>query len=123
MVLDCPTFTLYYLNMGSNERRSTGFKRFQMTLTITPNTTFLRSTNLLSAETDGDIVMMDPLAGTYYGIGGVGPYVWELLEQPRTMQSLMDGVAEAFDVDEAVLKSDLSRFLEELMRHKLIDIC
>ena len=39
----------------------------------------------LTAEVDEELVMLDPREGRYFGADRIGRRIWELLEQPRTV--------------------------------------
>ena len=51
---------------------------------IQGTTVVVRDPDMIAAEMDGDLVMMSIERGEYFGVGGVGPRLWELLEAPWT---------------------------------------
>ena len=53
---------------------------------------YARNPDLLAVDMDGDLVMMSIEHGNYYGVGGIGPHVWQLLETPRTTAELIDDI-------------------------------
>ena len=83
---------------------------------------FQRNPDLVATEMDGDIVMMSIERGEYYGIDGVGPRVWELLESPVTTADIVKTVCEEFEVDETTCRADMERFLGELQDYKLVGV-
>lgn len=81
---------------------------------------FVRNPDLVSTDMDGDTVMMSVERGNYYGIGGVGSRIWELLENPISIDDIVRRICFEFEVDEEVCHDDVSRFVEELMANELV---
>ena len=71
---------------------------------------------------DGDLVMMSIERGNYYGVGGIGPYVWQLLETPRTTAELIDDICQEFEVDQITALADVESFLADLVGHGLVTV-
>lgn len=84
-------------------------------------TQFERNSNLIVAEMDGDLVMMDVEQGSYFSINQVGAHVWTQLETPQTVAMLIESVQQAFETEDAsVVQADVTRFLADLATHQLI---
>ena len=87
---------------------------------LTLNTSLTRDPDLVCAEMDGDLVMMSIENGEYYGIGGVGTRIWELLDQPTTIQQLVETIKTEFDIEEDRCRDDVLSFSEKLFELGLI---
>ena len=87
---------------------------------LTLNTCLTRDPDLVCAEMDGDLVMMSIENGEYYGIGGVGTRIWELLDQPTTIQQLVETIKSEFDIEEDQCRDDVLSFSEKLFELGLI---
>ena len=87
---------------------------------LTLNTCLTRDPDLVCAEMDGDLVMMSIENGEYYGIGGVGTRIWELLDQPTTIQQLVETIKSEFDIVEDQCRDDVLSFSEKLFELGLI---
>ena len=87
---------------------------------LTLNTSLTRDPDLVCAEMDGDLVMMSIENGEYYGIGGVGTRIWELLDQPTTIQQLVETIKTEFDIEEDRCRVDVLSFSEKLFELGLI---
>lgn len=101
-----------------------------MTLTDTTNTlianintsTLLkRNPDMIAANLDGDLVMMNEKLGRYYGISGVGARAWELLETPATIDDLVQTICQEYEIDTATCQQDITRFAQDLMKVNLIE--
>lgn len=84
---------------------------------------FKRNPDLIGATIDDELVMMSIEHGQYYGLGGVGPRVWELIEQPQTMAQLVDTILEEFEVEREVCEKDLTEFLAQMEQLGLVERC
>lgn len=81
---------------------------------------FVRNPDLIAADMDGELVMMSLERGTYFGLGGVGSRVWNLLETPQTQDVLIATICAEFDTDAPTCAADLQPFLDDLLRNDLI---
>ena len=83
---------------------------------------YARNPDLLAVDMDGDLVMMSIERGNYYGVGGIGPHVWQLLETPRTTAELIDDICQEFEVDQTTALADVEHFLADLVEHGLVTV-
>jgi len=81
---------------------------------------FARNPDLISADMDGDLVMMSVEQGTYYGLTGIAPQIWIALEEPKTANELFDALFPQYDVKSETLRRDIDSFLEEMLKNKLL---
>ena len=81
---------------------------------------YVRSSDLVATDMDGETVMMSIERGEYYGISGVGSRVWDLLESPVTLETIVATVCAEFEVEQAACQTDMEGFLAELCEHELI---
>jgi hypothetical protein len=90
--------------------------------TVLGDSRYCRNQNLLSVEMDGDLVMMSIETGNYFGVSGIGPFIWESIETPKTFNDLIDTICAEFEVDSVTAAEDLRAFLEELVGHGMADV-
>src|SRR3712207_8723186 len=60
------------------------------TLFRSDQTPLRRRAEPLTAEVDGETVMFQPEAGSYFALGAVGTRVWELLAEPRSVAQICE---------------------------------
>lgn len=89
---------------------------------ITPETVVAAARDQVSADLEGEAVILNLADGVYYGLDGVGARVWELLREPRTAAQLRDAVTAEFEVDAGTAWRDLSVLLGELAERRLVEI-
>ena len=57
-----------------------------------------RSNKLVSSNMDGETVMMSIENGEYFGLNSVGSRMWELIENPIKVNTLIELLLDEFDV-------------------------
>lgn len=90
--------------------------------TITLDTQVQRNTDIVSADVDGEAVMMSIEQGNYYGANKMGTRIWELLEEPRQVSAICDQLIKDFEVDAETCHSDVLGYLAHLSDHKLVEV-
>jgi hypothetical protein len=76
---------------------------------------------VLASPLGGEVVLLEPEAGTYYSLNEVGAFIWEMIRDPVSVESIAQKVEEAFDVDPAQCRQDVVRLLSELVEHGLAE--
>ena len=79
-----------------------------------------RNPDLFSADMDGELVMMSVARGEYFGLGGVAPRLWTLLEKPCTTAFLRERVLAEFEVDERTCRRDVGEFMAAMLAKGLV---
>ena len=81
-----------------------------------------RNPDLLSVEMDGDLVMMSIESGNYFGVSGIGPFIWDLIENYIKFDELVVAVCGEFEVDRGTAIVDLQSFLAQLSEQGIIEV-
>lgn len=81
---------------------------------LTDNSVLTRSEGWMSAWVGEELVMMSAETGTCISLSETGGRTWELLEEPRTLQSLCSLLTEEYDAPEDAVRSDVLTFLRRL---------
>jgi|APCry1669189534_1035231.scaffolds.fasta_scaffold98199_2 hypothetical protein len=87
---------------------------------LTLATRVTRNPDLIGTEMDGELVMMSIEKGSYYGISGIGPRVWELLETPTTGQVMCDTIRQEYAVTQEQCEQDVMNFLNGMFKNGLL---
>lgn len=80
------------------------------------------SSELISANLDGEVVILGYKSGSYYSLNQVGVFIWELLQEPRMVSDLRDAILAEYDTQPAQCERDLLALLEELASKQLIEL-
>jgi len=89
---------------------------------IRPETMVVQSRDPVAVEVDQAVVMMGLDQGKYYGLEGVGGRIWALIEQPRSVRDVCDALVAEYDVEPGVCLREVTSFLTELAREKLVRV-
>lgn len=87
---------------------------------LDPNCRLRQNPELIAADMDGEKVMMSIADGKYYGINQVGSRIWELLESPASVEEICRKITDEFEVEESQCRSDLNKFLEDLLANDIV---
>ena len=90
--------------------------------TIKDDATIVANTDLLCCELTEGAVILDLNSGVYYGLDGVGTFIWNLIQQPRSISSIVSAVLEEYLVDGERCRQDLNKLLLEMVQLKLIEV-
>lgn len=70
---------------------------------------------------DGEAIIINLANGTYYSMDKGGAFVWELLQQRRSVGEIADALAARYDVSSADARADVQRLMSDLLNERLID--
>jgi len=84
---------------------------------------FARNSEVRWTEMDGDTVVLDTERNAYFGLGGIGSRIWELLAEPITVEEISSSIQAEFDIDPKRCEEDVIHFLNELSTHDIIRRC
>src|SRR4029077_5488291 len=81
---------------------------------IGETTVISRSPSVLTAEVDGEIVMMSIEQGRYFGLDDIGSDIWKRLDTPCSFAELIDRLASDYDADQATIAADVRDLLSRM---------
>jgi hypothetical protein len=87
---------------------------------IADATIISRSPSILSAEVDGEIVMMGVEQGHYFGIDHIGSDIWKRIEPPCSFAALIDGLAADYEADRATIAADVQSLLDRMVEQDVV---
>ena len=79
-----------------------------------------RSEAAMTRDVDGEAVILDIESGRYYGMDGVGAFIWNCLDHVQTRDQLLAAVVAEYDVDPATAQGDLNDLLTDLIDRGLV---
>ncbi len=89
---------------------------------IDKKTILLRNPEILDSEIDGEKVMMSPETGDYFGLKDTANRIWELLEEPREVEQIVQKLTEEYEVEAEQCFRDILPFLEEMLEQHLLKV-
>jgi hypothetical protein len=87
---------------------------------LTTDSILARADDVVVNEVDGEKVMMRIESGAYYGLDSIGGDIWDLLDEPRRVEELLDRLVETYEGDPDAIRRDTLEFLESLAKEGLV---
>ena len=82
--------------------------------------TYRRNQETISGQIDDEIVMVDIEKGSYFSLNPVATRIWELLEQPLTLDGLCDQLLTEYDVSAEECRADVAEHLTQMQTLGLV---
>ena len=79
-------------------------------------------THQVSCDLAGEVVILNLQDGVYYGLNAVGARIWQLLEQPRSVEQIHAALLDEYDIDPDTCIRQVAAILRELVEHGLLDV-
>lgn len=89
---------------------------------IDSSTLVTASENQVSSVLGEEEVILNLENGMYYGLNPVGARVWQLIQEPRSVDDICNVLLDEFDVERQQLYQDVVALLQELKQEQLIQI-
>jgi hypothetical protein len=89
---------------------------------IDADTILSTTPDCLTAEVDGELVLMSVANGRYFGLDGIGTDILGRLSAPIRFADLIADLGLAYDAPATVIETDTRDLLEQLMEQGLIEI-
>jgi hypothetical protein len=80
----------------------------------------VRSEEPLTAVVDSETVMLSPDQGEYFALDAIGTRIWELLEEPRSIDEICVTLCAEYEVDPETCRRDVTALTGELHEAKLV---
>lgn len=78
--------------------------------------------NIVAADMDGETVMMGIETGKYYNLGKMGGVIWALLEQPVSVDAVIEQLLEKYEVTRQQCEEEVIDFLKQIQKEGLVEI-
>jgi hypothetical protein len=91
-------------------------------LSISLNHTISQSKGNVTSDMDGEKVLMSVKNGKYYNLGKLGGVIWDLVETPISVESIIMNLTTEFEVEKKECTEQVIAFLEKLNNEELIQI-
>lgn len=86
------------------------------------STIVVPSPEVLMQELDGEAVLLNLESERYFGLDDVGTRVWQHLLEHGLLRRVCEEMQSEYDVDEATLRADVLRLVEELIGAGIVTV-
>jgi hypothetical protein len=90
--------------------------------TISNRSVVKRSPNHVATDMAGETVVLDMKSGMYYGMDSVASSIWNLIEEPKTLQEIRAAILEEYDIDAESCDRDVQAFVGALESAGLVEV-
>ena len=87
---------------------------------IADATVISRSPSVLTAEVDGEVVMMSIEQGRYFGLDDIGSDIWKRIEPPCSFATLVDRLVADYDAERATIAADVQALLGRMAAEDVV---
>jgi hypothetical protein len=91
-----------------------------LTNTLSLNNTVVQKEGNIVSDMDGSKVMLSIEKGKYYNLGGIGGYIWGLMESPTKVKSIVKHLIDSYEVEHADCQEQVLNFISQLAKEGLI---
>jgi len=89
---------------------------------IVGDSTIAAAEDQVSCDLEGESAILNLSNGVYYGLDPLGARIWELIQEPRTVNEVRDVILTEYEVEPERCESDLVDLLEQLNNQGLIQV-
>jgi hypothetical protein len=89
---------------------------------LTEHSIVRRTTGVLEAEVDDEVVLLNIEKGNCYGLNKVGSRVWHLIAEPCRVADLCARLTAEYDIDAETCRQQVLELLEHLNSEDLITL-
>ncbi len=82
--------------------------------------TYIVSPDCVACDVDAGLAILDLRSNTYFSLDQVGADVWRHLSKPATVDDLAAAIAAEYAITPDQCRDDISRLIEDLSRHGLV---
>jgi hypothetical protein len=90
--------------------------------TLSVSSSVVAAKDQVSSDLGDEVAILHLNAGVYYGLDGVGARIWDLIQQPRTVEEVRDVLIREYEVEPDRCESDLITLLQRLADEGLIEV-
>ncbi|MEO1299701.1 MAG: PqqD family protein [Cyanobacteria bacterium J06636_16] len=91
-------------------------------LDLSQNTLVKAAPDQVCSDLNGEVVILNLKSGTYYGLNATGAFVWQQIQEPKTLGQLQTALLDEYEVEAAVGRRDLESLIQELQAQNLIEV-
>lgn len=80
------------------------------------------SNRQVACEVGGEMVILHLDDGLYYSLNEVGACIWQLVQEPRSVDELVEAITSKFDVKREQCLADIEALVADLAAHQLVTV-
>jgi len=93
-----------------------------MSTTLSRRSIVVAAKDQVSCDLAGEAAILNIKNGVYYGLDPVGARIWQLIQQPRSVDEVHETLVGEYEVEPERCAQDLVALLEQLLAEGLIEV-
>lgn len=89
---------------------------------ITLSSVVQRNPDMLFSKMDEEVVMLSIQNSEYYGLNEIGSHIWEMIEKPMQVETLILQLMEEYEVERRQAESDILALLNDFYNKKIVHL-
>jgi hypothetical protein len=89
---------------------------------ISGSSTVVAARDQVSCDLGGEAAILDMKSGIYYGLDAIGAQIWNLIQEPKTVDEISAVILAEYDVETDRCQHDIVALLQDLMAHGLVEL-
>lgn len=81
-----------------------------------------KKADVVAKNVAGEMVLLIPSSGKYFGLNGVGTFFWEKMDGQSTIDEIAELIAGQYSIDISMAKADLLELANDLAANHLINL-
>jgi len=94
----------------------------QQTMPGSGQTRVAASSRQVACEVGGEMGILHLDDGLYYSLNEVGACIWQLVQEPRYVDELVEAITAKFDVERDQCLADIQALVVDLAEHQLVTL-
>ena len=83
---------------------------------------YTRTADVIEADVGGEVVLLHPQNWQYFEFDKVGAAIWDLLNAPSSLDTLVESLTSQFEVDQNLCREETKSFLDEMIAQGLVAV-
>ncbi|NEO14257.1 MULTISPECIES: PqqD family peptide modification chaperone [unclassified Moorena] len=89
---------------------------------VTADSKVVAAKEQLSSDLTGETIILNSKSGVYFGLNAVGASVWNLIQEPKTVNEIRDAILAKYQVEREQCENDILGLLQEMQTEGLIEV-
>jgi hypothetical protein len=90
--------------------------------TISPATWITSNKRAAACDLNGEMVILQPDSGVYFGLNAVGASIWNYIQTERSVEELVLHMMNEYEVSRAECEPQVISLLQDMVAHRLVEV-